>query len=122
MAELEPFIEGDDTSGLEIHGVKHLLSGSILLCLSLVQLRILRSISISSRHGCSSINQLGEGSSANKTISVGVSIHEQFQKGMVHLGVRVTLLVCHCSLDKPDEVFLGLVEGVHWARHLGNVK
>ena len=37
---------------------------------------------------------------------------------MIHLRVRVTLLVCHCSLDKPDEVFLGLVEGIHWARHL----
>merc|ERR1712227_726954 len=120
MAELEPFIEGDDTSGLEIHGVKHLLSGSILLCLSLVQLRVLWSISIGSGHGCSGINQLGEGSSADKTISVGVSIHEQFQERMIHFGVRVTLLVCHCSLDKPDEVFLGLVEGVHGARHLGN--
>merc|ERR1712227_470760 len=120
-AELEPFIKGDDTSGLEIHGVKHLLSGCILLCLSLVQLRILRSITIGSGHGCSSINQLGEGSSANKTISVGVSIHEQLQERMIHLRMRVTLLVCHSSLHEPDEVLLGLVEGVHWARHLGNI-
>merc|ERR1711868_144160 len=88
MAELQPFIKGDDTSGHEIHGVKHLLSGSILLCLSLVQLGILRSISIGSGHCCSSINQLGERSSANKTIPVGVCIHEQFQKGMIHLRVR----------------------------------
>merc|ERR1719342_1379289 len=105
---------------LKSTGVKHLLSGSILLCLSLVQLRILRSISIGSGHGCSSINQLGEGSSTDKTISVGVCIHEQFQERMIHLRVRVTLLVCHCSLHEPDEVFLGLIEGVHWARHLGN--
>merc|ERR1719295_1229084 len=41
LAELQPFIEGDDTSGLEIHGVKHLLSGGVLLCLSLVKSRIL---------------------------------------------------------------------------------
>merc|ERR1711868_297840 len=115
LAELQPLIKGDDASRLEIHGVKHLLSCRILLCLSLVQLRVLRSISISSRHGCSSINQLGEGCSANKTISVGVGIHEQFQKRMIHLGVRVTLLVCHCSLDKPDEVFLRLVKSVHGA-------
>merc|ERR1719312_1960144 len=65
LAELQPLIKCDDTSGLEIHGVKHLLPGRILLCLSLVQLRVLRSISIGSGHGCSSINQLGEGSSAN---------------------------------------------------------
>merc|ERR1719293_186759 len=48
LAELEPLIEGDDTSGLEIHGVKHLLPGSILLGFSLVELRICWSISISS--------------------------------------------------------------------------
>merc|ERR1712243_539302 len=47
LAELEPFIKGDDTSGLEIHGVEHLLSGSVLLCLRLVQSRILRSVTIS---------------------------------------------------------------------------
>merc|ERR1712133_236858 len=61
LAEFEPFIKCDDASGLEIHGVKHLLSGGVLLCLSLVQSRILRSISIGSGHRCSSINQLGEG-------------------------------------------------------------
>merc|ERR1719295_853244 len=53
LAELQPFIKGDDASGLEIHGVKHLLSGGVLLCLSLVQSRILRSVSISSGHHCS---------------------------------------------------------------------
>merc|ERR1712227_6698 len=31
LAELQPLVKGDDASGLEIHGVKHLLSGSILL-------------------------------------------------------------------------------------------
>merc|ERR1711874_205918 len=30
-AKLQPFIKGDDTSRLQIHGIKHLLSGSILL-------------------------------------------------------------------------------------------
>merc|ERR1712168_1111384 len=89
LAELQPFIEGDDASGLEIHGVKHLLSGSVLLCLSLVQSRILRSVSISSGHRCSSINQLGEGTLADKTISVGICIHEEFEKRMIQLGVRV---------------------------------
>merc|ERR1719310_1255919 len=60
LAELQPFIKGNDTSGLEIHGVKHLLSGGVLLCLSFVKSRILRSVSISSGHRCSGINQLGE--------------------------------------------------------------
>merc|ERR1711915_781924 len=91
LAEFEPFIEGDNASGLEIHGVKHLLSGSVLLCLRLEQSRILRSVSVSSRHGSSGINQLGEGSLANKTISVGVGINEQLQKRMIQLRVRVTL-------------------------------
>merc|ERR1719415_355739 len=48
LAELEPFIKGDDASGLEIHGVKHLLSGGILLSFCLVQSRILRSVAIGS--------------------------------------------------------------------------
>merc|ERR1719249_294769 len=75
LAELQPFIEGDDTSGLEIHGVKHLLSGSVLLCFRLVQSGILGSVSISSGHRCGGINQLGEGSLADKTISVSVGIN-----------------------------------------------
>merc|ERR1712098_805841 len=93
LAELQPFIEGDDASGLEIHGVEHLLSGGVLLCFRLVQSRILRSVSISSRHGSSCINQLGEGSLADKTISVGVGINEQLQKRMIQFRVRVTLLI-----------------------------
>merc|ERR1712168_856533 len=118
LAELEPFIKGDDASGLEIHGVEHLLSGSVLLYLRLVQSGILRSVSIGSGHRCSGIDQLGEGSLADKTISVGVSIDEQLQERMIQLGMRVTLLIGDCSLDKPDEIFLGLVESVDWARHL----
>merc|ERR1712227_622070 len=100
--------------GVRIHGVKHLLPGSILLGFSLVELRICWSISISSGHRCSIIDQLGEGSSADETILIGVCIHKQLQERMVHLGVRVTLLVVDCLLDEPDEVLLGLVEGVHW--------
>merc|ERR1719347_2121459 len=119
LAELQPFIEGNDTSGLEIHGVEHLLSGGVLLCISLVQSRIFWSVSISSGHCCSGINQLGEGGLADKTISVGVGINKQLQQGVIQLRVRVTLLVIDCSLDEPDEVFLGLVEGVDWARHCG---
>ena len=85
LAELQPFIKGDDTSGLEIHGVKHLLSGSILLCLSLVQLRVLWSKTICSWHRCSSINQLGERCLTDKTITVGVGINEQLQERMIQL-------------------------------------
>ena len=59
-AELQPLVKGDDTSRLEIHGVKHLLPGSILLRLSLVELRVCRSIAVSSGHRCCSVNQLGE--------------------------------------------------------------
>ena len=41
---------------------------------------------------------------------------------MVELGVRVGLLVSDSLLDKPDEILLGLVEGVDWAGgHLGEV-
>merc|ERR1712121_140209 len=42
LAEFEPFIKGDDASGLEVHGVKHLLSGGVLLSLGLVEVGILR--------------------------------------------------------------------------------
>merc|ERR1712133_6492 len=35
--ELQPFVKGDDSSGLEIHGIKHLLPRSILVGVSLVQ-------------------------------------------------------------------------------------
>merc|ERR1712243_490975 len=38
LAELKPFIKGDDASGLEVHGVEHLLPGCVLLGLSLVKL------------------------------------------------------------------------------------
>merc|ERR1712121_52590 len=117
LAEFEPFIEGDDTSGLQIHGVEHLLSGGILLGLCLVQSRIIGSISIGSGHRCSSIDQLGEGGFADKTISVGVCIHKELEEGMIQFRVRVALLVRDCPLHKPDEVFFGLVESVNWARH-----
>ena len=41
---------------------------------------------------------------------------------MVQLGVGVALLVSDSLLDEPDEVLLGLVEGVDWAgRHLGKL-
>merc|ERR1712133_313692 len=119
LAELEPFIKCDDTSGLEIHGVKHLLPGCILLCLGIVKIGIFRSIPISSGHRCGSVDQLGERSSADETILVGVSIHKQLQERVVHLGVRVALLVIDSLLHEPDEVFLGLVKSVDWARHLG---
>merc|ERR1719419_678670 len=35
-AELQPFVKGDNTSSLEIHGVEHLLPGSIFFLLTLV--------------------------------------------------------------------------------------
>ena len=121
LAELQPLVEGDDTSGLEIHGVKHLLSGGVLLSLALVQLTVLRSITIGPGHGSSSVDQLGEALLAHQTILVSVGVHEQLQQGVVHLRVGVALLVGDRLLDKPDEVLLGLVEGVdwNWARHLG---
>merc|ERR1711862_662856 len=49
-AKLQPLVKGDDPSGLEVHGVKHLLPGCILFIPSLVQVRISWSISISSWH------------------------------------------------------------------------
>merc|ERR1711868_313507 len=83
LAKLQPLIKCDDTSSLEIHGVKHLLPGRILLCLSLVQLRVLWSKTICSGHRCSSINQFGEGCLTDKTITVGVGINEQLQERMI---------------------------------------
>ena len=118
LAKLQPLVEGDDTSGLEIHGVEHLLSGRVLLSLALVQLTVLGSITIGPGHGSSSVNQLGEALLAHQTILVGVGVHEQLQERVVHLRVRVALLVIDGLLHEPDKVFLGLVEGVHWARHL----
>ena len=48
-----------------------------------------------------------------KTDLVGVGIHKHLQQRVVQLGVAVALLVRRGLLHEPDEVFLGLVEGVH---------
>ena len=48
----------------------------------------------------------------NETDLVGVGIHKHLQQRVVELGVAVALLVRHGLLDEPDEVLLGLVEGV----------
>merc|ERR1711942_271583 len=87
---------------------------AFLAFLSLVQFGISRSISIGSWHGCSSINELGERSLADETILVGVSINKELKQGMIQLRVRVALLVLDGLLDEPDEILLGLVEGVNW--------
>merc|ERR1719300_2358094 len=115
-AELQPFIKGDDTSSLEIHGVEHLLPGRIFFLLSFVKIRISWSIAISPGHGSRGINQLGEGSLADKTIPVGVGVNKNLEQGVVEFRVRITLLVLHGLLHKPDEVRLGLVEGVDGCR------
>merc|ERR1712025_680555 len=112
-AELQPFIESDDTGRLEIHGVEHFLTSSIFLSLSLIQVGIRWCISISSWHCGSCINQLGEGCLARKTILVGVSINKKLEKGMIHLGVRVAFLLLDSLLHEPDEILLGLVKGVN---------
>ena len=44
---------------------------------------------------------------------VGVCIHEHLQEGVVQLGVAVALLIRGGPLHEPDEVLLGLVEGVN---------
>merc|ERR1719309_441939 len=78
--ELQPFVKGDDSSGLEVHGVEHLLSCCVFIGISFIQVCISWSVSISSWHGGSSINQLGKGSLADETISVGVSINEDLKQ------------------------------------------
>merc|ERR1719342_820420 len=110
--ELQPFVKGNDTSGLQIHGVKHLLPCCILLSFSFVQLRVCRSVTVSPWQSCCSINQLGERGLADESIFVGVCINKQLQEGMVHLSVRVTFLVMDSLLDEPNEILLGLVESV----------
>merc|ERR1712243_314094 len=97
-AKLQPFVKSDDSSGLEIHGIKHLLSGSILVLLGLVEIGIGWCITISSGHGGSCIDQLREGSLADQTISVGIGINEDLQQGMIKLRVRVTFLVLDAFL------------------------
>ena len=52
------------------------------------------------------------GEKRSKTRLVGVRINEHLQEGMVQLGVAVALLIRGGLLHKPDEVLLGLVEGV----------
>ena len=47
-----------------------------------------------------------------ETDLVGVGIHKHLQQGVVELGVAVALLVRRGLLHEPDEVLLGLVEGV----------
>merc|ERR1719342_1230008 len=111
--KLQPFVKGYDTSGFQIHRVKHLLPCCILLSFSFVQLRVCRSVSVSPWQSCCSIDQLGEGGLADESVFVGIGINKQLQEGMVHLSVRVTFLVVDCLLDEPDEVLLGLVEGVY---------
>ena len=37
LAKLQPLVKGDDTAGLEVHGVEHLLPGHLLLSLSLIK-------------------------------------------------------------------------------------
>merc|ERR1712228_642313 len=110
--ELQPFVKGDDSSGFEVHGVEHFLSCCVFIGISFVQVRISWSVSVSSWHGGSSINQLGEGSLANETISVGVSINKNLEQGVIQLRVGIALLVLDGLLDEPDEVLLGLVEGI----------
>jgi len=64
------------------------------------------------KQGSGCVNQLGEGSLADKAIFVGVSINKELQERMVHLSMRMALLVLDSLLYKPDEILLGLVEGV----------
>ena len=49
---------------------------------------------------------------SSNTHLVGVGIHKHLQQRVVHLGVTVALLVRGGLLHKPDEVLLGLIEGV----------
>merc|ERR1711972_306121 len=115
--KLQPLVKGDDTSGFQIHRVKHLLPCCILHSFCFVQLRVCRSVTVSPWQSCCSIDQLGERGLADKSIFVGVCINKQLQEGMVHLGVRVTFLVVDSLLDEPNEVLLGLVEGVDGCAH-----
>merc|ERR550519_830226 len=107
-AEFDPLVHSDNTRRLQVHGVEHLLPGLLLLRFGLVQFGIRRSISIHPWDRSGNINEFGEGSSANPTILVCVSVYKHLDKTMV--CIRVTLLILDGSLDKPDEILLGLVE------------
>ena len=111
----QPFIEGDDTGRLLVHGVKHLLPGFLLVLLGLVEVAVLGSEPVSPRQGSGSVHQLGERFLAYQTIIVGVGLGKHLQQAVVQLRVAVTLLVSHGLLHPPDEVLLGLVEGADGA-------
>ena len=111
----QPFIKGDHSGRLLIHGVKHLLPGFLLVLLGLVEIAILGSEPVSPRQSSGSIHQLGEGFLAYQAVIVGVSFSKHLQEAVVKLGVAVALLVSHGLLHPPDEVLLGLVEGADGA-------
>ena len=118
----QPFIKGDDTGGLLVHGVKHLLPGFLFVLLGLVQVTVLRSEPVSPRQSSGSIHQLGERFLAYQTIIVGVGFSKHLEQAVVQLRVAVTLPVSHGLLHPPDEVLLGLVEGADGAGAGGHLE
>ena len=67
-----------------------------------------------------SLIQFGERFLTDQAVIVGVGINKHLQQTVVELRVAVAFLVSDGLLDKPDEVFLGLVESGGWGgRHLG---
>merc|ERR1719449_225616 len=84
-AEPVPLVKGDHSCALQIHGLKHLGSGKILLFISLVQFGIWRSVTISSGNGSCFVNKLGEGFFADKSIKVCVGINKHLEKRMIQL-------------------------------------
>ena len=62
------------------------------------------------------VDDLGERGPANQPVLVGVHVHKELQQGVVQLksGSSSSGRSQHSLLlHEPDEVLLGLVEGVH---------
>merc|ERR1719187_1578990 len=98
QAKLQPLIKGDDTGVLQVHGVKHLPQGLVIL--------------LHWAHGNEAGDKLQEMILAHEPILVSVSINKLLEKFHEEFPISITGLAGDGLLDEPEKVFLTLVEGL----------